>query len=103
MTGDLDMIRRRRRRVVMMVIGGIAVISAASCQNPNEPGTTVNYSEALDITVDPDPIVADNATGGKVYRGVRGNNQPDEMLPYDWHAVFTSRLVLNANPNSEDL
>jgi hypothetical protein len=34
---------------------------------------------------------------------VRGNNQPDEMLPYDWHAVFSSTLLLNTNANSEDL
>ena len=75
----------------------------AACQNPNDPTDTVDYSEALDITVNPDPIVADTATDGKLYRVVRGNNQPDEMLPYDWHSVFSSTLELNANANSEDL
>jgi hypothetical protein len=96
------MIRRCRRSVAMMLICGTG-LSAAACQNPNEPGTTVNYSEALDITVDPDPIIADGATGGKLYRVVRGNNQPDEMLAYDWHAVFSSTLILNDKATDDDL
>ena len=66
----------------------VAGLSQAGCQNPNEPTDTVDYSEALEITVSPDPIGADNATGGKTYRVVRGNNQPDEIVPYDWHALF---------------
>jgi hypothetical protein len=97
------MIRACRKSVATILIGGIAGLSAAACQNPNEPGTTVNYSEALDITVDPDPIIADSSTGGKLYRVVRGNNQPDEMLAYDWHAVFTSSLVLNDKATDDDL
>jgi hypothetical protein len=97
------MIRNCSTRAAIVLAGAIAGFSTAACQNPNEPSDTIDYSEALEITVDPDPIVADGATGGKVYRVVRGNNQPDEMLPYDWHSVFSSRLLLNANANSEDL
>jgi hypothetical protein len=97
------MIRRSSTSAAIVLVGAISCLSAAACQNPNEPSDTIDYSEALEIAVDPDPIVADGETGGKLYRVVRGNNQPDEMLPYDWHAVFTSTLVLNANANSEDL
>ena len=97
------MIQRYSQSAAALVFLGAAALAAASCQNPNDPSDTVDYSEALEITVNPDPIVADTATGGKLYRVVRGNNQPDELLPYDWHAVFTSTLVLNANANSEDL
>ena len=75
----------------------------AACQNPASPDNTVNYHEALDVTVTPDPIEADTQTGGKMYRAVRGNNQPDEMLAYDWHAVFSSTLVLNDNARKEEL
>ena len=95
--------RRCRRRVVTALVCGSAWLSAAGCQSPTDPGSTVNYSEALDITVDPDPIVADGATGGKMYRVVRGNNQPDEMLAYDWHAVFSSKLALNDKATDKDL
>ena len=97
------MMRRCSTTVAIVLVGAIAGLSTAACQNPNEPTDTIDYSEALEITIDPDPIVADGATGGKLYRVVRGNNQPDEMLPYDWHALFSSTLLLNANANSEDL
>jgi len=85
------------------LLAALAGLSMAACQNPASADETINYSEALDITVDPDPIVADTATGGKVYRVVRGNNQPDELLPYDWHSIFSSTLVLNQNATDEDL
>lgn len=94
---------RSSRSAALVLVGAIAGLSVAGCQNPADPGTTVNYSEALDITVDPDPIVADGATGGKLYRVVRGNNQPDEMLAYDWHAAFSSKLSLNDKATDEDL
>src|SRR5688500_6894206 len=91
-----------QRTCVCAAVAAILVATAA-CQNPNDPTDTVDYSEALDITVTPDPIIADNQTGGKTYRVVRGNNQPDELLPYDWHLVFTSTLTLNDNATNEDL
>ena len=91
-----------QRACVLTAVAAIFVATAA-CQNPNDPTDTVDYSEALDITVTPDPIIADNQTGGKTYRVVRGNNQPDELLPYDWHLVFTSTLTLNNNATNEDL
>jgi hypothetical protein len=94
---------RRRISCLAVALCAVSPFVLASCQNPNDPTDTIDYSEALEITVDPDPIVADGATGGKLYRVVRGNNQPDEMLPYDWHAVFSSTLVLNNNATSEDL
>ena len=81
----------------------LAALAMPGCQNPTDPTDTVNYSEVIDITVSPDPIFADTATGGKTYRVVRGNNQPDELLPYDWHAVFSSTLLLNDKATHEDL
>jgi hypothetical protein len=79
-----------------------AVFALPACQNPNDQSDTVDYSEALG-SPSPDPIEADTSTGGKTYRVVRGNNQPDELLPYDWHTVFSSTLVLNDKANNEDL
>lgn len=97
------MIRQWSGRNTIIVPAIATVLALPGCQNPNDPSDTVDYSEALEITVTPNPIEADTSTGGKTYRVVRGNNQPDELLPYDWHAVFTSTLVLNANANNEDL
>jgi hypothetical protein len=87
-------------RSVMAVVAGCAM---AACQSPTDPSDDVDYTEAVDITASPDPIEADTSTGGKTYRVVRGNNQPDELLPYDWHAVFTSGLVLNDKATDSDL
>ena len=82
---------------------GVTGLLVAACQNPSSPDETVNYNDALTVSVSPDPIQADNQTGGKTYRVVRGNNQPDELLPYDWHAVFTSSIVLTQVATDEKL
>ena len=50
----------------------------------------------------PDPIQSRTIDRWKDYRVVRGNNQPDELLPYDWHAVFSSSLVLNADGEQQE-
>lgn len=97
------MIRKWSGRHTASAMAVAAILTLPGCQNPNDPSDTVDYSEVLEITVDPDPIAADTATGGKTYRVVRGNNQPDELLPYDWHTVFSSTLVLNDKANNEDL
>ena len=75
----------------------------AGCQSPTDPDDVVNYDDAIDVAANPDPIVADSATGGRTYRVVRGNNQPDDILPYDWHAVFTVNVTFNDNANDNDV
>jgi hypothetical protein len=87
------------RSVAVMLAG----LSIAACQNPTDPSDNVNYSEAIDIATSPDPIEADASTDGKTYRVVRGNNQPDELLKYDWHAIFSSTLSLNDKSKDTDL
>jgi hypothetical protein len=87
------------------VVAGIFVcaLAAGGCQKPTDPDSTVQYDEAIDVTSAPDPIVADTATGGRTYRVVRGNNQPDDILPYDWHAIFSATVVFNSKANDKDL
>ena len=87
-------------RSVVVVMTGLVM---AACQNPTDPSDDINYGDAVDIAVNPDPIEADTSTGGKTYRVVRGNNQPDELLPYDWHAFFSSTITLNSNASDTDL
>ncbi|HEU4686974.1 MAG TPA: hypothetical protein VFS23_01360, partial [Vicinamibacterales bacterium] len=76
---------------------GLATLAIAGCQSPTDPSDVVRYDEVVDVTAAPDPIVADTTTGGRTYRIVRGNNQPDEILPYDWHAVFSATVSFNNN------
>src|SRR5262249_34947024 len=82
------MIRGLARFVVLL-----AAVAAANCQKPTDPSNNVSYDDAVDITATPNPISADTDTGGKTYRVVRGNNQPDEFLPYDWHMVFSASIL----------
>jgi hypothetical protein len=84
-----------------LVIG--LCVSAAGCQSPTDPDDVVQFDDAVDLTVSPNPILADTVTGGRTYRVVRGNNQPDDILPYDWHAVFTTTMSLNNNATNDDV
>jgi len=78
-------------------------LAGAGCQSPTDPDDIVQFDDAVDVSVTPDPIVADTLTGGRTYRVVRGNNQPDDILPYDWHAVFSTTLSLNDNATNDDV
>lgn len=97
------MIVRCNNATAWALTAALAGTVMSGCQNPASAGATVNYNDALTVSVSPDPIQADNQTGGKTYRVVRGNNQPDELLPYDWHAVFSSSIVLTQTASDEDL
>jgi hypothetical protein len=81
----------------------LAAVAAAACQNPTDTSDKVSYDDVVDMSATPDPISADAQTGGRTYRVVRGNNQPDEILAYDWHAVFGASILLNGNSADEDL
>jgi len=81
----------------------VLALPAAGCQSPTDPDDLVQFDDAADVTVVPSPVIADTATGGRTYRVVRGNNQPDDILAYDWHAVFTTSLSLNNNASNKDV
>jgi hypothetical protein len=85
------------------VSGLLLSVLAVGCQSPTDPDDIVQFDDAVDVSVSPNPIVADTATGGRTYRVVRGNNQPDEILSYDWHAVFSTNLSLNTNATNDDV
>lgn len=87
---------------VRVWVAAIALLAGA-CQKPTDPDDVIDYDEVLDATATPEPIIADTNTGGRTYRVVRGNNQPDDILPYDWHAVFSTTLTFNSNANDSDV
>lgn len=76
---------------------------SAACQKPTDPDDTVDYDEVIDVSNSPNPVLADSETGGRTYRVVRGNNQPDEIVPYDWHAVFTVTTSFNNQATDADV
>jgi hypothetical protein len=92
--------RMTRSAWALLVVLAMPVMG---CQSPTDPDDLVQFDDAVDVSVSPNPIVADTATGGRTYRVVRGNNQPDDILPYDWHAVFSTTLSLNDNATDDDV
>jgi hypothetical protein len=85
--------------VALVLTGGLA----AGCQKPTDPDDTVNYNDVIEVTTSPSPVLADSDTGGKTYRVVRGNNQPDELLPYDWHTIFSVVTSFNSQSTDDDV
>jgi hypothetical protein len=81
----------------------LATVAAVGCQNPTDPSDVVGYDEVVDVTASPDPTIADTSTGGRTYRIVRGNNQPDDILPYDWHTLFSATVSFNDTANDDDV
>ena len=81
----------------------LAALPLAGCQSPTDPDDVVQYDEVVDVAATPDPVQADTATGGRTYRVVRGNNQPDDILPYDWHAVFSATVTFNDQALDSDI
>ncbi|MCC6165509.1 MAG: hypothetical protein IT182_19355 [Acidobacteria bacterium] len=88
-------------RPALVVFAALSVLPG--CQSPTSPDSTTSYADAVTITAAPDPIIADSDTGGRTYRVVRGNNQPDEILPYRWHGVFATTLAMNSTANDSKL
>ena len=75
----------------------------SACQSPTDPDDSVDVDDFLEITVAPNPAVADVSTDGMTYRVVRGNNQPDDILLFDWKTAFTLTLTLNSAADDDDV
>lgn len=93
-------------RSVMRVAGvaALAVVPLVSlaCQSPTDADDVVDYDDVIEVTASPDPINAEPNTDGRTYRVPR-NNLPDDILPFDWHAVFSVSVNFNQNALDDDV
>lgn len=89
-------------RIVNIFVLSAGVLCLAACQSPTSPDDVLDVDDILDVSVTPNPAVAGPSTDGRTYRVVRGNNQPDEILPFDWFTTFTITATLNSNANDDD-
>ena len=89
-------------RFVKTLVVFASVVAAAGCQSPTDPDDVLEVDDFLEVAVTPNPATAQAATDGRTYRVVRGNNQPDDILPYDWHSAFTITATLNGEADDED-
>ena len=88
------------RRVIVRACALGAVIFLSGCQKPTED-SSFDVDDFVDTSVNPSPAVAEKSSG-KTYRVVRGNNQPDDILEYDWKASFTVTVTLNSHATDSD-
>jgi hypothetical protein len=73
------------------------VVGVNACQSPTSPGTSFNVDNFVDGTVSPNPTTATADTDGRTYRVVLGNNQPDQILPYQFITTFSVVLTINGS------
>jgi hypothetical protein len=79
----------------------VAVLTAG-CQSPTE-NPSIDVNDFLEVSATPNPTNAVQTASGRTYRVVRGNNQPDEILPFDWETNFGLSINLNNNITNDDL
>jgi hypothetical protein len=79
-----------------------AAVSSLACQNPTEADDTIDYDDVIVVTSTPDPINAEPSTDGRTYRVTR-NDQPDDILAFDWHAIFTVNVHFNSDALDDDI
>ena len=89
----------RPARVFLLLIG---LVPAVGCQSPTAASATTNVDSFVDASISPNPAIA-TASTGKSYRVVRGNNQPDEVIPYQWVTTFAVTVSLNSKSTSSDV
>jgi hypothetical protein len=92
--------RTLRSRFLVLIVAGIPGVSG--CQSPTDPDDTPSVDDFLEATATPSPATANASTDGRTYRVVRGNNQPDDILVYDWKTSFSITVRLNDKADDED-
>jgi hypothetical protein len=80
---------------------GMATVWAGACQSPTTSDDALDIDDILVVTA-PGTATADVSPDAKTYRVVRGNNQPDDILAYDWKATFSVSLQFNDAADDKD-
>lgn len=91
----------RTMRSAIFVVAAASCVLSSACQSPTDPDETLDVDDFVDATAVPNPTSASESTDGRTYRVVRGNNQPDEILPYDWRTSFAVTVTLNGKADDE--
>jgi hypothetical protein len=88
-------------RLVRAAAVATTALMAAGCQSPTSASSTLNVDNFVDASV-PTQAAA-TASTGRTYRVVRGNNQPDDVLPFQYTSVFSVIISLNSNANADSV
>jgi len=80
---------------------GIATVWAGACQSPTSSDNSFDIDDILAVSA-PGTGTADVSSDGRTYRVIRGNNQPDDILTFDWKTTFTISLQFNDAADDKD-
>jgi hypothetical protein len=82
-------------RRAALLVAAMSLPFMAGCQSPTSADSSLDVDDFLETSVAPSPASADQSLDGRTYRLVRGNNQPDDILAYDWKTTFAVTLRMN--------
>jgi hypothetical protein len=94
------MLRRASGVSLASVLFG--ALAMAGCQSPTSADDALDVDDFVVTSVSPARATA-VPSSGRTYRVVRGNNQPDDVLEYDWITSFTLTVTLNSNATAKDI
>lgn len=93
----------RVRMATLLIAGLAAALPLSGCQKTDDTDTSLKVDDFTIATQFPNPATADGPGTGVTYRVVRGNNQPDDILEYDWHTAFGLGVTINNNATSDSV
>jgi hypothetical protein len=93
----------RIRRALALPACAVSLVATAACQSPTSASDTLDVDDFVTSVTTPSRAPAVESTDGKTYRVVRGNNQPDDVLPYKYVTTFAITLTINANATDDDI
>jgi hypothetical protein len=78
-----------------------AVAFASGCQSPTDPDDPIAVDEFTDVSVAPEPVVADTSADNKTYTVLV--NDVTETRVYDWKARFSMTVRVNDKAADDSL
>jgi len=89
-------------RLVTLIVLAAGLAACVGCQSPSSASSTTSVDDYVAASYSPSPAVA-TASQGVTYRVVRGNNQPDDILEYQYTTTFTVNVTIVSNPSDVSL
>jgi hypothetical protein len=93
----------RIRRALALSACAATLAAAAACQSPTSASDSIDVDDVVTSITTPTRAIATESTDGKTYRVVRGNNQPDDVLPYKYATTFAITLTITSNATDDDI
>jgi hypothetical protein len=93
---------RTARGVLLTCTLLASALPLTGCQSPSDSEDSLKVDDFVDVSVAAN-IDAQPSTDGRTYRVVRGNNQPDEIIPFDYHTAFNLSVTINNNATKDSV